>query len=190
MGASAYIAWYSIASGSPRDFWRDKLNPGRTNLTKISGEFQDQDGEKVRLADFGNQQVIGTFVFKDCGISCPVIMSDLKYFDAENPRFRDRGVFLIFTFDDFRGKTEQLRDFLHKYHITDKHWRVLTSDAKTIRTLADTFQLQYNKGPEGNYVYMHSNFFMVADRGGKITREIRGVETDKKKFIREIRSAL
>lgn len=59
--------------------------------------------------------------------------------------------------------------FLKKYRIAGDHWRVLTSDAKTIRKLADTFELQYNKGEDGNYVYMHTNFYAVADKTGKVS---------------------
>lgn len=190
MLASAYIVWYTIGSGKPRDFWKERMNPRRGNLTEIQGEFEDQDGKKVSLKDFQNKQVVATFVFKDCNMSCPFIMSDLKFFDGENPAFKDNGVFLIFTFEDHRGKSKELKDFLSKYRISGEHWRVLTADAKTIRHLADTFQLQYNKGEAGNYVYMHTNFYAVADKTGKVKREFRGIEPNKTKFIGEIRDAL
>ena len=74
--------------------------------------------------------------------------------------------------------------------IEGSHWRVLTADAKTIRRLADTFELQYNKGDDGNYVYMHTNFYLVADKSGKVKREFRGMEPNKAKWIGEIRDAL
>lgn len=190
MLASVYIAWYTMGSGKPRDFWKEKLNPRRANITEIPGEFEDQDGKKATLMDFQNKQIVATFVFKDCGMSCPLIMSDLKFFDAENPQFKENGVFLVFTFEDHRGKSNELRDFLKRYRIEGSHWRVLTADAKTIRRLADTFELQYNKGEEGNYVYMHTNFYLVADKTGKVKREFRGTEPNKAKFIGEIRNAL
>ena len=190
MCASVYIAWYTMSADKPRDFWKEKMNPRRSNITEIQGEFEDQDGKKVSLKDFQNKQVIATFVFKDCNMSCPLIMSDLKFFDAENPTFKDNGVFLVFTFEDHRGKGGELKDFLKKYRIAGDHWRVLTSDAKTIRKLADTFELQYNKGEDGNYVYMHTNFYAVADKTGKVKREFRGMEPNKAKFVGEIRDAL
>jgi len=190
MCASAYIAWYTMSADKPRDFWKEKMNPQRGNITEIEGEFEDQDGRRVSLKDFQNKQVIATFVFKDCNMSCPLIMSDLKFFDAENPTFKDNGVFLVFTFEDHRGKGGELKDFLKKYRIAGDHWRVLTSDAKTIRKLADTFELQYNKGEDGNYVYMHTNFYAVADKTGKVKREFRGMEPNKAKFVGEIRDAL
>lgn len=190
MLASVYIVWYTIGSGKPRDFWKERMNPRRGNLAEIQGEFEDQDGKKVSLKDFGGKQVVATFVFKDCNMSCPFIMSDLRFFDGENPSFKDNGVFLVFTFEDHRGKSDELKSFLKKYRISGNHWRVLTSDAKTIRRLADTFELQYNKGEDGNYVYMHSNFYLVADKTGKVTREFRGMEPNKAKFVAEIREAL
>lgn len=190
MLVSVYIAWYTMSAGKPRDFWKEKLNPRRGNITEIPGEFEDQDGKKIALKDFQAKQIVATFVFKDCGMSCPLIMSDLKFFDAENPAFKDNGVFLVFTFEDHRGKSNELRDFLKRYRIDGSHWRVLTADAKTIRRLADTFELQYNKGEDGNYVYMHTNFYLVADKTGKVKREFRGTEPNKAKFVGEIRDAL
>lgn len=190
MLASVYIAWYTMGSGKPRDFWKERMNPSRGNITEIPGEFEDQDGKKVALKDFQAKQVVATFVFKDCGMSCPLIMSDLKFFDAENPAFRDNGVFLVFTFEDHRGKSNELKDFLKRYRIAGNHWRVLTADAKTIRRLADIFELQYNKGEGGNYVYMHTNFYLVADKSGRVKREFRGTEPNKAKFIGEIKDAL
>lgn len=189
MGAAVYVAWYSMGSGRPRDFWREKISH-RINLNDVAGEFEDQDGKKVTLKDFQGKPVVATFVFKDCNISCPLIMTDLKFFDAEMPGFRDKGVFLIFTFEDHRGKSDELRGFLNKYRIAGDHWRVLTSDAATIRRLADNFELQYNKGEKGNYIYMHSNFFLVADKTGKVKRELRGTEANKDKFVAEVRGAL
>ncbi len=190
MCVSVYIAWYTMSSGKPRDFWKEKMNPKRGNITEIQGEFEDQDGRRVSLKEFQNKQVIATFVFKDCNMSCPFIMSDLKFFDAENPAFKENGVFLVFTFEDHRGHSDQLKEFLRKYRVVGNHWRVLTSDAKTIRQLADTFELQYNKGENGNYVYMHTNFYVVADKTGKVKREFRGMEPNKAKFVGEIRAAL
>ena len=190
MCASVYIAWYTMSSGKPRDFWKEKMNPRRANIAEIPGEFEDQDGKKVSLKEFQNKQVIATFVFKDCNMSCPFIMSDLKFFDAENPAYKENGVFLVFTFEDHRGHGDQLKDFLKKYRIAGDHWRVLTSDAKTIRQLADTVELQYNKGEDGNYIYMHTNFYAVADKTGKVKREFRGMEPNKAKFVGEIRDAL
>ena len=190
MCVSVYIAWYTMSSGKPRDFWKEKMNPRRGNIAEIPGEFEDQDGRRISLKEFQNKQVIATFVFKDCNMSCPFIMSDLKFFDAENPAFKENGVFLVFTFEDHRGHSDQLKEFLKKYRIAGNHWRVLTSDAKTIRQLADTFELQYNKGENGNYVYMHTNFYAVADKTGKVKREFRGMEPNKAKFVSEIREAL
>ncbi len=190
MVVSVYIAWYTVGSGKPRDFWKEKLNPQRGDITAIPGEFEDQQGKQVKLKDFQGKNIVATFVFKDCNISCPLIMTDLKFFDAENPGFKDTGVFLIFTFDDHRGKAAELQAFLNKYRIEGAHWRVLTADARTIRNLADTFELQFKKQQDGKYVYMHTNFYAVADKSGKIRRELRGIENNKSKFVAEIKSAL
>ena len=190
MCASVYIAWYTISSGKPRDFWKEKLNPQRGQITAIPGEFEDQAGNHVTLKNFEGKNIVATFVFKDCNISCPLIMTDLKYFDSENPNFRKDGVFLIFTFDDHQGKSAELQAFLNKYRVEGDHWRVLTSDARTIRTLANTFELQYKKQQDGKYIYMHSNFYAIADKTGKVKRELRGIETNKSKFVEEINNAL
>lgn len=37
---------------------------------------------------------------------------------------------------------------------------------------------------------MHTNFYAVADKSGKIKREMRGIENNKSKFVEEIKSAL
>jgi len=190
MAASAYIAWYTIASDKPRDFWRDVTNPKRGDLLGISGTFEDQDGQRISLNTFAGKNVIATFVFKDCGMSCPMIMNDLRLFEKDNPGFAETGVFLIFTFEDHRSKAQELRDFLSKYRITGRHWRVLTADGQTIKRLADTFDLQYNKGESGRYIYAHSNVFIVADKSGKVRREFRGIDNNKAKFFDEVRKSL
>lgn len=190
MAASGYIAWYSMSAGRPRDFWRDATNPKRSNLQKIQGTFTDQDGKNVTLRDFQDKNVIASFVFKDCGMSCPIIMNDLRLFEKDNPDFAKTGVFLIFTFEDHRNNPQDLRDFLKKYRISGEHWRVLTSDAQTIKRLADTFDLQYNKGEDGKYIYAHSNVFIVADRKGVVRREFRGLDNNKAKFFDEVRNSL
>lgn len=190
MLASGYIAWYTIAKGTPRDFWQDHLNRKRGNLQNIAGTFTDQDGKQVTLKNFADKNIIATFVFKDCNMSCPIIMNDLRLFEKNAPDFARSGNFLIFTFEDHRKNPEELREFLKKYRIEGDHWRVLTADAATIRKLADTFELQYNKGEAGNYIYAHSNVFIVADKNGVVRREFRGIENNKAKFFEEVRKFL
>lgn len=190
MVASAYIAWYSISTGRPRDFWQDKLNRQRTNLFQFDGVFTDQDGKQVRLSDFVNRNTISTFVFKDCVMSCPLIMNDLRLFQNDAPNFVKDGVFLIFTFEDHRARPQDLKNFLSKYRISGDHWRVLTTDADTLKRLADTYSIQYNKTIDGKIVYAHSNVFIVTDKKGRVTGEFRGLDNNKARFFDEIRKGL
>ncbi|HMV35425.1 MAG TPA: SCO family protein [Turneriella sp.] len=190
MVASAYIAWYSMSAGRPRDFWQDKLNPQRANLLQFDGTFTDQDGKQVRLRDFANRNTISTFVFKDCGMACPLIMNDLRLFQNDSPDFGKDGLFLVFTFEDHRARPQDLKGFLAKYRITGDHWRVLTTDNETLKRLADTYALQYNKTIDGKLVYAHSNIFIVADKKGRVTREFRGLESNKARFFDEVKKSL
>lgn len=190
MAATAYIAWYSVSAGHPRDFWQDKLNPQRANILQFDGTFLDQDGKQVRLADFAGRNTISTFVFKDCAMSCPLIMNDLRLFQNDTPEFTREGLFLIFTFEDHRARPQDLKDFLGKYRVTGDHWRVLTTDAETLKRLADRYSLQYNKTVDGKLVYAHSNVFIVADKNGRVTREFRGLENNKARFFDEVKKSL
>lgn len=190
MAATAYIAWYSMSAGRPRDFWQDKLQPQRANLLQFDGTFVDQNGHQVRLSDFSDHNTISTFVFKDCGMSCPLIMNDLRLFQNDTPEFTKEGLFLVFTFEDHRARPQDLKDFLGKYRVTGDHWRVLTTDAATLKRLADLYSLQYNKTVDGKLVYAHSNVFIVADRKGRVTREFRGLENNKARFFDEVKKSL
>lgn len=190
MAGTAYIAWYTMSAGKPRDFWRDKVTARRGSLLNVAGTFTDQFGKKVTMKDFEGQNTISTFVFKDCTMSCPIIMNDLRLFDKANPDFQKTGTYLIFTFEDHRQSPEELQEFLKRYRVQGDKWRVLTSDAQTIRNLADTFELQYNKGEKGNYIYAHSNVFIVANKKGAVTNEFRGLEQDKVKFFDELKKSL
>ncbi len=190
IAATFYIAWYSMAAGRPRNFWQDKFNPQRGNLFAFDGVFTDQEGREVRLRDFANYNTISTFVFKDCAMSCPLIMNDLRLFQNDSPEFTKDGLFLIFTFEDHRKRPQDLKDFLRKYRVTGEHWRVLTTDSETLKRLADTYALQYNKTIDGKLVYAHSNVFIVADKKGRVTREFRGLDNSKARFFDEIRKSL
>ncbi|GAB4421982.1 MAG: hypothetical protein OHK0011_00260 [Turneriella sp.] len=190
MAASAYIAWYSVSAGRPRDFWQDKLRPERANLLQFKGTFVDQNGNQVQLSDYANHNTISTFVFTDCTMSCPMIMNDLRLFQNDTPEFTKDGLFLVFTFDDYRDNPKVLRDFLNKYRVTGEHWRMLTTDAQTLKRLADLYALQYSKTINGKLVYAHSNVFIVADRRGRVTREFRGLDNNKARFFDEVKRSL
>ncbi|HRP68925.1 MAG TPA: SCO family protein [Turneriella sp.] len=189
MLATGYIAWYTMESGKPRDFWQDKLAT-RANLQKFDGVFEDQNGKQVKLSEFAGKNAIATFVFKNCTMVCPTIMNDLRLFDKDYPDFKAKGNFLVFTFEDHRGHADDLKDFLKKYSVDGNQWHVLTSDAATIKRLADTYDLQYQKEADGKVIYAHSNVFLVADTKGKIRREFRGIENNKARFFDEIKKFL
>jgi len=185
---STYIVYFTLSSGKPRSFWENLGN--KINVYEIPGQFEDQDGKNIALKALSGKNAIVTFVFKDCGMTCPLIMQDLRSFERVTPTWSTEGQFIVIMLEDHRGKSADLREFLKRYQITSDHWRVLTTDAKTLRSVADAFKIEYKKGDKGEYMYLHSNYFAVADKRGKIKQEIRGLERDKAKFADLIQGAL
>ena len=183
---SAYIVYYTVSAGRPRNFWKDRF-PNRVNLFTLPGKWSDEQGRTVALKDLSGSPSVLSFVYLDCAVTCPRIIEDLKALESRLPR---KPRFVLFLFDERRRSTADMLEFRKRHGIERANWRVLWAPPEDLRRLADVFELGYEQGKGGRFDYVHTNFYAVVGPDGRVRREVRGLPGSPDEFLADMRDAL
>lgn len=187
---TGFAVWYTLSGDRPRDFWQASTFGDRPNVFEQPGEWIDQDGRRLSLADYRGKNAVISFVFKDCQMTCPRIMHDLKQVDQRLEENEAEARFLVFLFDDIRNDPAEFKKFTDKYQVEGKHWRILTAAPETLRALAEQFKLVYDEQDRNQFKYIHTNFYAVIGPDGELRQEIRGIPQNQESFLAMVEDAL
>ncbi len=187
---SVYIIWYSVSGERPRSFWTIERLP-ENSVYLLPGLWLDQDTKAVQLSDFAGKVSVVTFVFVNCQFTCPYLVGELKKVegglpDPDNPDLQ----FVIFLFDDIRNDPAAMRDFMKRYEITRKNWRILTGSPEDLQILTDEMDLQYKVIDEAKRSYLHTNYAAVIGKDGMVVKTDRGFQAEESEIVDAILEAL
>ena len=103
-------------------------------------ELTNQDGERVRLADWRGRVVLLNFFYGDCGDFCPSMNRDLRSVH-ESLRESDRGrvALISISFDPEVDTPERLRTYASEKGFDFDHWDFLTGTPEEVAGVADAF---------------------------------------------------
>lgn len=144
--------------------------------------FTDENGRETALGDLlGERPAILTFVYYECPMLCPMILSALvtnlrivpfdvgKEFDV-----------IVVSFDPGEGPEQSapVRETVLKSYErpdTDAGWHFLTGDEDSIRRLTEAAGVSYAYVPEDDE-YAHASGIVIVTPEGKISQYYLGVD--------------
>lgn len=154
----------------------------------------NQDGRKLRLADYRGRTLALTFVYTRCPLPdfCPLMMKNFAAVHAAlvaDSRLRAKTHLLTVSFDPVHDTPPVLRAYGKPYQKTDPpftQWELATGTVGAIRTLGDALDLDYEE-EEGSFV--HSLRTAVVDPEGRLFRLHTGNDWTPDQLVRELREA-
>jgi protein SCO1/2 len=188
--ATVVIIVQTSAGPRPRDFWWNNQYVPDSDIYQLPGQWLNQHGDTLSLADFRGTVSVVTFAFANCEFTCPYLVQELKSLAAGVGAPRKGLQFVVQLFDNFRAQPEELVTFIRKYELTGPDWQVLTTDPETLRRLADELQVEYKVLDAERYAYLHTNYVAIIDRNGRVVLTDRGFQTESQKLIQTIQSLL
>jgi len=138
-----------------------------------------QKNKKINLKELVGSPIVLTMTFASCPGACPLMISDMKNFDAQlNPSEKKKIKYITFSIDPARDTPEFLSKFYKKMKL-DSRWTLLTSDSDQVRELAAVLGFSYKDLGDGDYTHSTS-LFMISDQGEILSRKERS--SDWKEF--------
>jgi protein SCO1 len=154
----------------------------------------DQDGKRLRLADYRGKAVALTFVFSRCPLPdfCPLMMKQFAAAEAaltEDTGLAARTHLLTVSFDTKHDTPDVLRAFGRPFQKTTPaftHWTLASGTEEAIRALGGALDLDY---VEENRAFTHNLRTAVLDHDGRLQRLFRGNEWKPEELVAELRKA-
>lgn len=147
----------------------------------------DQNGAKVRLAQFRGEPLGVTFLYTTCPDvnACPMTMAKVSKLDAML-RQKKFGHLLVVTVDPEHDTPSVLRDYAEKAGADAKRWSFLTGAPSDVANVASRFGVLYvRKGAQ----LLHQQAVAVVDPEGRLATISYGENWEPEQILRDMEKA-
>lgn len=147
----------------------------------------DQNGGKVRLAQFRGEVLGVTFLYTTCPdvSACPMTMAKFSKLDAML-REKKFGHLLVVTVDPEHDTPAVLRDYAEKAGASAKRWSFLTGSPQDVAEVASRFGVLYSR--KGAQV-LHQQAVAVVDPDGRLATISYGGDWEPEQILRDMERA-
>lgn len=154
------------------------------SLYDLGHTWTTHEGKTVTLADLKGYATVTTMTFTSCPGACPLMVSDMKNFDAQlTPDEQKNTRYVLFSFDPKRDTPEALRKFAQKMKL-DHRWLLLTSTADQAREISSALGFSFKDLGDGDFTHS-SSLFLLSRNGEILARKER--KLDWKEFLEKRR---
>lgn len=148
--------------------------------------FISQDGRQITQQDVAGKVYVTEYFFTTCTGICPILNTNMKDIYEE---FRDEPDFMILshTCDPDNDTVERLKEYADSMQVDPAKWLFLTGSKDSLYNAARVSYLLDD--PKNNVrnideQFLHSQFFALVDRNGKVRKKI--YDGLKKKELKEL----
>ena len=173
---SACISDTDGAAGTAPAFDYDQaLKVSQDSLGNQLGNyrFTDADGSVVTLAQLRGKPLVLSMIFTSCYQICPMTTRHLSKIvqKAREALGDDSFTVAVVGFDTAVDTPDAMRFFAAKQGISNKGWRLLSTDAQTVAALSKDLGFQFFSSSNG---FDHLIQATVIDAEGKVYRQVYG----------------
>jgi cytochrome oxidase Cu insertion factor (SCO1/SenC/PrrC family) len=141
-------------------------------------KLTERSGRTVTRADLLGRVWIADFIFTRCSGPCPQLSARMQRMQMN---FKDEPeVKLVsFTLDPKNDTPAALQDYAKRFYAEpDRWWFLTTSDEGEMHTLVQKGFFQTLIPASGTNEMIHSEYFVLIDRGGRIRAAYPGLDAD------------
>ncbi|HEY8270502.1 MAG TPA: SCO family protein [Pseudobdellovibrionaceae bacterium] len=157
------------------------------SIYQLEQSWTTQENKSLVLKDLSGLPAVVTMTFSSCPGACPLMISDMKFFDSQlNKKEREQIQYFTFSIDPVRDTAEVLQKYHKKMHL-DKRWKLLTSDKDQVREMAAILGFSYKEVGGGDFTHSTS-LYLLSAKGEILARKERN--SDWKEFLDKFRGQL
>jgi protein SCO1/2 len=159
-----------------------------TSLYNLSGQWSDQNGKQIGLAQLGEKVQVLAMIYTHCQATCPAIIEAMRKTEVKLTAAEGKQVgFVLVSIDPEVDTAEKLKSFAQERKLGPS-WCLLRGDADDVLELAATLNFKYRKTSKKDYA--HSAMITVLDRHGDVVHQQLGLTGGADERLAAIRKAL
>ncbi|MFJ5963096.1 SCO family protein [Bacillus sp. NPDC093026] len=140
-------------------------------------EYQNQDGQKVSLADLKGKVWVADFIFTSCKTICPPMTAHMTELQKRLKAESLDAHIISFSVDPEVDSPKKLKTFAKAYPLTFENWDFLTGYSQSaIEKFAMKSFKTIVKKPEDEDQVIHQSLFFLVNQEGKVMKNYDGVQ--------------
>ncbi|MBI1824866.1 MAG: SCO family protein [Planctomycetes bacterium] len=182
VAAVAVFAMSGVARSAVADA---KLLPAAESPMVPPFSLIDSTGKTVTHEDLLGKVWVADFIFAGCGGPCPTITQNLQYVGMALKNEKDAR-FVTFTLDPKNDTPDVLADYGRRFQADPANWFFLTSKSESaMHELVEKGFLQTVQAATANAPIVHSTYFVVVDRVGRMRAFHDGLDVKSRRNVAE-----
>ncbi len=159
------------------------------SIYHLRAPLTDQNGARQTLAATKGHVSFITMFYSNCDNVCPLIIETLKLTEAAIGEAQSGQLrATLISLDPARDTPARLKELAAQRHIDQSRWKLLTTDAKTVRKIAALLGVQYRQ--LGNGEFNHASVLILLDREGRMLARTATLGAVDANFVAAARKAL
>lgn len=163
------------------------------NLSKsvfqLDTDWENQDGQKIKLADLKGKTLVMAMIYTSCKTACPRLTAEMKEIEQNLGKYDPQKVRLVLVSIDPEVDTpEKMKDYLKQNDFNGEQWVFLRSDDAGTREFANVLSVKYKQISPVDF--SHSNIISVFSDQGVLTFQKEGLDSDVAEIADEVKKQL
>ncbi|MBI4525356.1 MAG: SCO family protein [Deltaproteobacteria bacterium] len=149
----------------------------------------NQDGQQLTLKELRGKVLAITFIFANCGDTCPLLTARMADLQARlGPDFGRKVYFVSITVDPERDTPQVLKRYAEAYKASPAGWAFLTGTQAEIRDVAKRYGVYYKRTRRGDVD--HTFLTSLVDQSGTLRVQYMGVRFNPDEMLRDLQSLI
>lgn len=159
------------------------------SIFNLTSEWQNQNGERLKLADLRGKTTVVVMIYTTCQSACPILVADMKKIEKAIDRKNIKDVSLILVSIDPENDTpEVLKEFAKKSKMSDPQWIFLRSNEASTQEFANVLSMKYKKISPIDF--SHSNIISIFNPIGELISQEEGLQINAKKVAEKVNNSV
>jgi len=155
------------------------------SLYQLNSSWTNDEGKTVELSSLRGRPQIVVMFFASCQMTCPLIVFQLKQFEATLPaETRARIGFTLVSFDSARDTSSVLAKYRAEHSLSSDTWTLLNGSPDNVLDLAALLGVKFKQDAQGQF--SHSNLITLLNADGEIVHQFAGLNPNKEQLKVEI----
>ncbi|WP_120488786.1 SCO family protein [Bergeyella cardium] len=158
----------------------------QSSVYNLSSEWENQNADKIHLADLKGKVVVMVMIYTSCKTACPQLTAEMEKIARETDDIPQEDIrYVLVSIDPEHDTPEVMKDYLKRNKFQNEKWLFLRSSIEETRELANVLAVKYKQISPIDF--SHSNIISVFDKNGVLAFQKEGLSLDVEGTVKEVR---
>ena len=182
-----FIYFFRPVNESKADVVQVSKEIDELSIFHLTSKWRTQDNETVELIDFRGKVIVVVMIFTSCQAVCPRLVTDIRNISEkiDNPEMMR---YLFISIDPINDVPKKLKEFAKQNNMDTEPFFFLNGSESDVREFSQVVSVKYKKTSPIEFV--HSSIISVFDQNGVLHYQKKGLQSDNKEIVKEIKKIL